>query len=200
MNSARTATPAFPLESLVHQRSQKVQGAFAHLLKMAYQLGPDAHLPTFVELCSQTGVSKATLDVALRQLEAQGIVLRRQGAGIFVSSELKRGIALVCDPQFSLEPRLQGFWELIVREARLRVAGSHYDLAFHFSTLETDSEPDGPPLHAGLIGDIRAGRVQGVLAVGLPIQAVEWMSEQGVAVVEFAGKGPRSVGWTSWTS
>jgi DNA-binding GntR family transcriptional regulator len=97
----------------------------AQLSQMAYHLGPDARMPTFARLCEQTRVSKATLDAALGQLEAPGIVMRRQGAGIFVSSALKRSITLVCDPQFSLEPRLRGFWELIVEEARRRVAGSH---------------------------------------------------------------------------
>jgi DNA-binding LacI/PurR family transcriptional regulator len=119
--------------------------------------------------------------------------MRRRGSGIFVSPQLKRSIALVCDPQFSIEPRLRGFWELIVREARLRIAGSHYDLAFHFSTSETQSATAGPALHSGLMDDIRAGRVQGVLGVGLPMRAVDWMNEQGVAVVEFAGKGALSV-------
>jgi DNA-binding LacI/PurR family transcriptional regulator len=165
----------------------------AQLAQMAYHLGPNARMPTFASLCGQTRVSKATLDAALGQLEAQGIVMRRQGAGIFVSSHLRRSIALVCDPQFSLEPRLRGFWELIVREARLRVAGSNYDLTFHFSMIETDSAIEGPPLHPALMEDIRAGRVQGVMTVGLPEQAVEWISEQGVAVVVFAGPGPVSV-------
>jgi DNA-binding LacI/PurR family transcriptional regulator len=133
------------------------------------------------------------MDAALGELEAQGILSRRQGAGIYVSPNLKRGIALVCDPQFSIDPRLQGFWELIVREARLRVAGSQYDLAFHFSTLDADPDAEVPPLHPGLIEDIRAGRVQGVLTVGLPEEAVDWIGAQGAAVVAFAGLGPVSV-------
>jgi DNA-binding LacI/PurR family transcriptional regulator len=171
----------------------KFDQACAQLSQMAYNLGPDARMPTFASLCQQTRVSKATLDAALSQLEAQGIIMRRQGAGIFVSSLLKRSIALVCDPQFSLEPRLRGFWELIVREARLRVAGSHYDLAFHFSTLETDSAPRGPALHSALMDDIQAGRVQGVLTVGVQDDTVEWISERGTAVVAFGGVGPVSV-------
>ena len=165
----------------------------AQLSQMAYHLGPDARMTTFASLCGQTRVSKATLDAALGQLEAQGIVMRRQGAGIFVSPHLRRSIALVCDPQFSLEPGLRGFWELIVREAQLRVEGSRYNLAFHFSTIETDSATEGPSLHPALMDDISAGRVQGVLTVGLPVQAVEWMSRQGAAVVAFAGQGPVSV-------
>jgi DNA-binding LacI/PurR family transcriptional regulator len=171
----------------------KFDQACAQLSQMAYNLGPDARMPTFASLCTQTRVSKATLDAALGQLEAQGIIMRRQGAGIFVSSQLKRSIALVCDPQFSLEPRLRGFWELIVREARLRVAGSRYDLAFHFSTLETDLVTEGPALHSALIDDIQAGRVQGVLTVGVPDETVEWINKRGTAVVAFGGLGPVSV-------
>jgi DNA-binding LacI/PurR family transcriptional regulator len=171
----------------------KFDQACAQLSQMAYNLGPDARMPTFANLCEQTHVSKATLDAALGQLEAQGIIMRRHGAGIFVSSGLRRSIALVCDPQFSLEPRLRGFWELIVREARLRVAGSHYDLAFHFSTLETDAETERPALHSALMDDIQARRVQGVLTVGVPVETVEWINEQGTAVVAFGGNGPVSV-------
>jgi DNA-binding LacI/PurR family transcriptional regulator len=171
----------------------KLDQAYAQLSHMAYNLGPDARMPTFANLCEQTRVSKATLDAALGQLEAQGIIMRRQGAGIFVSSQLKRSIALVCDPQFSLEPRLRGFWELIVREAQLRVAGNHYDLAFHFSTLETESEIEEPALHPVLMDDIQAGRVQGVLTVGVPDETVEWINERGTAVVAFGGVGPVSV-------
>ncbi len=197
MKSDLVATSTHP-SNLVPYRSHKVQEAYSHLLRMAYRLGPNTQMPTFADLCVEIGVSKATLDTALGQLEAAGIVSRRQGAGIFVAVALKRGIALVCDPQFSLNPNLRGFWELMVRGAQLRVAqlrvaGSHYDLAFHFSTIETDAASDKLPLHLGLMDDIRAGRVQGVLAVGLPLKAVQWMSDLGVVVVEFAGKGPVSV-------
>jgi DNA-binding transcriptional regulator YhcF (GntR family) len=189
MNSAHSTTSTQQSKPSKIQRSQKVQDASMYVLKMAYHLGPGAQMPTFASLCSQTGVSKATLDSALGQLETQGIISRRQGAGIYVTSELKRSIALVCDPKISSNPGLSGFWELIVREAQLRVAGSQYELAFHFSTMEADSASDEPPLHAGLIDDIAMGRVQGVLAVDLTKQAVEWMNEQGVAVVELAGMG-----------
>jgi DNA-binding LacI/PurR family transcriptional regulator len=171
----------------------KFDQACAQLSQMAYALGPDARMPTFASLCEQTRVSKATLDAALGQLEAQGIVVRRQGSGIFVYSGLKRGIALVCAPHFSGEPHLRNFWDLIVREARLRVVGSPYNLTFHFSSLETETASDGPLLHPSLIDDIAVGRVQGALMVGVPVQAVEWTREQGVAVVEFSGQGPVTV-------
>jgi DNA-binding LacI/PurR family transcriptional regulator len=171
----------------------KFEQTCTQLSQMAYALGPDARMPTFATLCEQTRVSKATLDAALGQLEAQGIVMRRQGSGIFVSSGLKRGIALVCAPHFSGEPHLRNFWDLIVREARLRVVGSPYNLTFHFSSIETESPSDAPLLHPSLMDDINVGRVQGALMVGVPLQTVEWTRNQGVAVVEFSGPGPVSV-------
>ncbi|HEX8833312.1 MAG TPA: GntR family transcriptional regulator, partial [Abditibacteriaceae bacterium] len=171
----------------------KFDQACAQLSQMAYALGPDARMPTFASLCEQTRVSKATLDAALGQLEAQGIVMRRQGSGIFVCSGLKRGIALVCAPHFSGEPHLRNFWDLIVREARLRVVGSPYNLTFHFTSIESESTADDPLLHPSLVDDIGVGRVQGALMVGVPVQAVEWTRKQGIAVVEFSGHGPISV-------
>jgi len=171
----------------------KLDHACALVSQIAYSLGPDARMPTFATLCAQAQVSKATMDAALGQLEAEGILSRKQGSGIFVSPDLRQGIALICDPRFSIEPRLQRFWELIVGEARLRVAGTHYDLAFHFSTLDPEPGTQEPALHPGLMDDIRAGRVQGVLTVGVPVETVDWISEEGVAVVAFAGEGPVSV-------
>src|SRR4028119_1644011 len=88
----------------------KFDQAYAQLSQMAYNLGPDARMPTFASLCEQTRVSKATLDAALGQLEAQGIVMRRHGAGIFVSSQLRRSTALGCGPRFSLEPNRRRLW------------------------------------------------------------------------------------------
>jgi DNA-binding transcriptional regulator YhcF (GntR family) len=193
MNSADIAPPFQPLESFVHQRSQKVQGAFALLQKMAYSLGPNAQMPTFKRLCEELHVSKTTLDAALTHLERDRIVCRRPGAGIFVSAQLQRSLALICAPDFSADPNNRNFWEVIIREAQLRIATSRYDLAFHFSTGESDSIPQGPSLHPGLMDDIRTRRVQGVLAVGLRPESVEWVSQQGIAVVAFAGKGPVAV-------
>jgi DNA-binding LacI/PurR family transcriptional regulator len=119
--------------------------------------------------------------------------MRRQGSGIFVGSGLKRGVALVCAPHFSGEPHLRNFWDLIVREAHLRVAGRPYNLTLHFSAIATESTPEQPLLHPSLIDDIRVGRVQGALMVGVPAKTVEWTRKQGVAVVEFSGGGPVSV-------
>ncbi len=49
-----------------------------------------AKLPTEPELAQQMGVSRSTLREAMRSFEAQGLLIRRQGAGTFVVG--KRGV------------------------------------------------------------------------------------------------------------
>jgi DNA-binding LacI/PurR family transcriptional regulator len=150
-------------------------------------------MPTFKQLCDELNVSKTTLDTALAELEKEHFIYRKHGIGIFASPTLRHSIALVCAPGFFASPQVRDFWELLMREAQLRVAETHYDLAFHFSTIGPNSLTSGLPLHPGLMDDICAGRVQGVLTIGLPTETVDWMSQQGVAVVAFAGEGPVSV-------
>ncbi len=45
---------------------------------------PGAKLPTEPDLAAQMGVSRSTLREAMRSFEAQGLLIRRQGAGTFV--------------------------------------------------------------------------------------------------------------------
>ena len=49
-----------------------------------------AKLPTEPDLAAQMGVSRSTLREAMRSFEAQGLLIRRQGAGTFVVG--KRGV------------------------------------------------------------------------------------------------------------
>src|SRR4028118_741444 len=99
-----TTTKETAVKEVAVRPAAKFDQTCAQLSQMAYHLGPNARMPTFASLCGQTRVSKATLDAALGQLEAQGIVMRRQGAGIFVSSGLKRGSAAVGARQLSGAP------------------------------------------------------------------------------------------------
>jgi DNA-binding GntR family transcriptional regulator len=59
----------------------KIARVTTQLAQMAYNLGPGARMPTFASLCAQTRVSKATLDAALGQLEAQGIYCGARAPG-----------------------------------------------------------------------------------------------------------------------
>jgi GntR family transcriptional regulator len=50
------------------------------------EFAPGARLPTEEELCRQYGVSRITASRAVRDLAAEGLVVRRQGRGTFVAA------------------------------------------------------------------------------------------------------------------
>lgn len=57
---------------------------------------PEDKIPTEVELCEQYNVSKATVRLALSELERQGYIKRQQGKGTFVCKrEQPDGIAML---------------------------------------------------------------------------------------------------------
>ena len=161
------------------------------LSALAHELGPEAKLPTVLQLRDQFGVSVATLDNALGELEAQNVLTRRHGVGIFVSPKLhQRALCLVQDPGFL---RLSGgspFWELLIDQARHRAAVGDEAFSLHFAAPPGD---DRAPLHDALMADIQSGRVQGVLSVGLRPSATKWLQAQNVPHVAFAAYAPHTV-------
>src|SRR5205807_2246962 len=99
----------------------------------AYRLGPGAKLPTVVELRESLGISGTTLHTALGDLEAQGILNRRHGVGIYVSDALHhKNIALLCAPRFYRVPGLSPFWDMLVEQARQRAAEHDEGFQLHF--------------------------------------------------------------------
>lgn len=170
-------------------RPTKLDALCEQLSALAHQLGPEAKLPTVLQLRDQFGVSVATLDDALGQLEAQNIVVRRHGVGIFVSAKLhQRAICLVQDADLLRGAGGSPFWELLVEQARRRADAGHEAFSLHLSA------PYGEmPLHENLMADVRAARVQGILSVGLPPAAAQWLQAQGVPHVAFAAYAPYTV-------
>ena len=61
-----------------YQRLQRELG------KVIMAAEPGTKLPTEPDLAAQMGVSRSTLREAMRSFEAQGLLIRRQGAGTFV--------------------------------------------------------------------------------------------------------------------
>lgn len=166
-------------------RLTKFQALCARLNDLAQRLGPDAKLPTVLQLRDTMGVSISTLNNALNELEAQNIIYRRHGVGIYVSPRLnERSISLVCDPSFFRGANVSPFWDMLVERARARAAAKHEAFGFHLAM--PGSDPD-VPLQDGFINDIRGGRVHGVLSVGLAQQAADWIISQQVPMVAFAG-------------
>ena len=63
--------------------------AHAWLLALIREQGlePGDRLPSEAELAARLGISRATLREALRLLEEENIILRRQGIGTFVAAD-----------------------------------------------------------------------------------------------------------------
>lgn len=164
-------------------RQSKTDALRAGIVALAQELGPGARLPTVVQLRDRFGVSLATLDNALGALEAQNVLRRRHGVGVFVSPNLhQRAICLIQDPAVAAGG--SPFWDLLIDQARRRAAAGNEAFSLHYSV------PNGvgdAPLHEGLMQDTQGGRVQGVLSVGLRPEASDWIRRQGVPFVAFAG-------------
>jgi DNA-binding LacI/PurR family transcriptional regulator len=143
-------------------------------------------LPSIRELSVTMGASVSTLTGALEELENQNLVYRRHGVGIFVSPARVRSIWLLCDSQFFSQGH-SPFWDVLVQQARIRALQNNEQLSMHFTL------PHGLPdatLHHALVEEIRAGRVHGIIGIGLNHSVAEWILEQEVPFTAFAGWAP----------
>ncbi|MDX1932550.1 MAG: GntR family transcriptional regulator [Capsulimonadales bacterium] len=170
------------------------------LAERARRLGPGAQLPQFRQLRTELEVSGTTLIAALDALEARGILVRRHGVGIFVARDVHhRNVALLTAPRlFYRDENASPFWQQFVRRAWLRAATSGMHFALHFVDADEHDEAtdaDGAPVSLGdiLAADLRQGVIHGVLGVGLPACAVQWLTRRGIPLVAFAGYAPYAV-------
>lgn len=189
-------------------RQTKFQEVCGRLSDMAHELGPDAKLPTVVELRDRLGVSVATLNSVLTELESQRVVRRRHGVGIYVAPNIaQHRVCLVCDPSFFRTAGVSPFWNLLVEQARRRAEAEREAFSFHFALDVADSlhgnfraddlSAADPYLPRDVIDDIRAGRIDAVMGVGLPLVTADWIERQNVPFVAFAGSGEHIVGLNS---
>lgn len=122
--------------------------------------GPGDKLPTIPQLCEEYGVSKITVKRAMDELELQGLIARRRGAGTFVTAPLQgpQGVDHV-----SLSSSLTGF------KAEHEAQGQRVSaLVREFSLVRPDS---GIAQELGLKPDEFCYYIERTLfADGLPLQ------------------------------
>ncbi|MDQ3814043.1 MAG: GntR family transcriptional regulator [Armatimonadota bacterium] len=163
----------------------KTQALSSYLIELANKLGPEARLPTMQELCNSLGVSVVTLNRALSELEAQNIIQRKHGVGIFVSPRLnQKTIGLVYDHDI-FGTTASPFGSLLVEEARDRAARGSEKFSVYFAMPSRE----GLPVHDDLVEAIRARRLSGILFVSEQHpQAIEWLLRQNVPLVALSYK------------
>lgn len=180
----------------------RTQAAVQHLHDMAREAGAGAKLPTFNELMQQIGVSKATLSAAFAQLEKARVLQRKHGVGIFVCESIHHtSFAIIFDPRFFRVKGASPYWHLVWNAlsdvAQSRTVVRNDSFAFHLAPLEGTANA---PLSNDLYDAVIAGRIDGVLAVGLSEEADDFLCQHDIPFVTHAGSGSwqvniDGVGW-----
>lgn len=168
----------------------------AQISEMARRLGVGAKLPTVRELGRSFGVSQMTLNVALGRLEQKGIISRRHGSGVFVAEGIanrliRRNIVLLCGYQVMRSAGHSIFWDMLIEHSRGRAASHNETCQLHLTNPSREGEN---ALLEGLMAEMRSGRVQGVLGILLEESVRNWIVEQKVPLVTFAGGEQWAVG------
>lgn len=93
-------------------------------------LGPGTRLPTEHELMSALGVSRTVIREAIAALRAEGLVISRQGSGVYVADESRLPLRISLEGMSSLEDILH------VMELRLAIEVEAAALAAERATAE----------------------------------------------------------------
>lgn len=160
----------------------KTQALSAHLSEMARKLGPGAKLPTMQQLSADLGISVMTLNRALSELEAQNIIVRRQGSGTYVNESLGvQSVGLVYDRAL-IGAAASPFGELLLREAGRR-AHEHGE---KFSLYLSEPSPSGLPVHDDLSDDLRDRKISGLLVMSHQTEAINWLLKNRLPLVSLS--------------
>ena len=162
----------------------KTQASSNYLATLARRLGPGAKLPTMAALSQELGISVMTLNRSLSELEAQGIVVRRQGSGTYVADELSQtAVALVYDRDV-FGPDASPFCSLLLHETAKLAEANHENFGLYLTNPEIEGELTGPPIPPDLDEAIRLKRLGGALFAGESNPAaLRWLLDQGLPLV-----------------
>lgn len=160
----------------------KTQALSTHISALAYKLGPGAKLPTMQQLSVELGISVMTLNRALSELEAQNIVVRRQGSGTYVNENLGvKTVGLVYDRAL-IGASASPFAALLLEEAGRRA----HENGEKFSLYLSEPSPSGLPVHEDLSEDIRERKMSGLLVMSGQISAISWLLKQKLPLVSLS--------------
>jgi DNA-binding LacI/PurR family transcriptional regulator len=173
------------MQTTLPRHRQRTQDLCGVLTEKARVLGPDAKMPTTVELCHEFKTSPTTLNNALKELERRNVIYRVRAVGIFVSPTLRPNVALVVDPKVFRGVLHSPFWDLLARRAEERAVALGENFSFHFA-LPQGQYNGSPPIHVGLVHAIENRQVGGIIAVNLNKEAIHWLEAQDIPLVGFA--------------
>jgi DNA-binding LacI/PurR family transcriptional regulator len=170
------------LEPLTGNR--KRESAQTAIRSLARRIGPEMKLPTIQELSGSLNVAKATVDTALDALEAEGVIRRRRGSGIYVTPRInQKSIGLVFGHNI-FDVSVSPFYALLMRRCRERAGKEGERFSFFIDPLPGDVKADGLPVHHDLAEAIGSNKLHGILLVARNSEEEEsWLRARNIPVV-----------------
>lgn len=169
------------------QAKRKAPAVAAAIRSMLAKASPGQKLPTIKGLCRSLNVAIGTLDSALYDLERQGVILRENGSGIYVSPWIHcKSIGLVFGFdifKFGQSP----FYSMLLEYCRRRAASHHEQFSFYLDVPAASWIAGEVPVHRQLVEALEQKKLHGIL---LPnrwsLEQARWLQSQGVAVVSMS--------------
>lgn len=163
--------------------TRKVAQVQTVLRQWAEEIGVGQKFPTVKIMCERLDVAIATLNLALKGLEEQGIVERKHGHGIYVSPNLTRKRVALIFGKNLLSSASPFFSSLVAHcETRAMSHGERFSLYLDVPELESRETL----VHQDLAEALSAGKLNGILAAAMQTPEREaWLCQQGIPVVHY---------------
>ena len=156
----------------------------ARVSRLALKAGANGRLPPMRQLSRELGVSLMTLDRTYHELELEGLLIRKHGSGVFVSTDaVLRSVALIHDRDIA-GPGISPFCRLLLDVLTPMSQDAGLRLRFY---LDAGHAMRGLPGAAELREEVTRGRVAGALYVGRPEgPLVDDLRTWGIPLVTFS--------------
>lgn len=170
---------------------RKANQATEVLADLARSMGGGAKLPTIRQLCKQMRVSLPTIDTALDRLENQGLLYRKHGSGIYVSSLSQTRRVGVVIRSLAGKQSAGMFYRLLLDALQGQCRERNDLLTYYLYDAEHDRTGHGPQ---HLKVDIANKRVDGLVLAGLTGEEVDQVQGMEIPAVTYCAwhtRGPR---------
>ncbi|WP_269522649.1 GntR family transcriptional regulator [Coraliomargarita parva] len=159
----------------------------SELTRMARSYGPGMKLPTAQQLASKLGVTLTTLDRSLAKLEAKGVIHRRQGSGIYVSSHLlEKRVGLIFGRNI-FQLGSSAFYLLLLQHCEKRAEAGNEQFSFYLSPRSQETEFETDTFNPELADSLKQGKLDGLLICELNNpQYEQWLANQNIPAVALA--------------
>ncbi|WPJ96777.1 GntR family transcriptional regulator [Coraliomargarita algicola] len=133
---------------------------------MAREYGAGMKLPTIVELSKMFGVTVSTIDRSLGRLEEMGLIRRKRGSGIYVSSRIdQKRIGLVFGRNI-FGAGSSPFYRLLMQACEQRALRHNEAFSFYLNTPLLGRDEDDY-IHQDLEDALSSGRLDGIIAANI---------------------------------